>query len=127
MPNCSAPAKVSSGVPQGTLLGPLLIYIIDIGDGIYSNLRLFAHDSLLYLATETPNDAAQLQNDFRTNCHSGQPNGRLSFNTDKCKVLTVRPGNRTQFSIQYEINSKNTLEALESHPYLGVELTSSLN
>ena len=129
MANCSAPAKVSSGVPQGTVLGPLmfLIYLIDIGDGIYSNLRLFAHDSLLYLATETPNDAAQLQNDFRTNCHSGQPNGRLSFNTDKCKVLTVRPGNRTQFSIQYEINSKNTLEALESHPYLGVELTSSLN
>ena len=67
MPNCSAPAKVSSGVPQGTVLGPLmfLIYIIDIGDGIYSNLRLFAHDSLLYLATETPNDAAQLQNDFK--------------------------------------------------------------
>ena len=62
-----------------------------------------------------------------TNCHSGQPNGRLSFNTDKCKVLTVKLGNRTQFSIQYEINEKKTLEALESHPYLGVELTKSLN
>ena len=79
------------------------------------------------MAVETPNDPAQLQNDFRTNCHSGQPSGRLSFNTDKCKVLTVKLGNRTQFSIQYKINSKKTLEALESHPYLGVELTTSLN
>ena len=120
MANCSAPAKVSSGVPQGTVPGPLmfLIYISDIWDGRYSNLRLSAHDSLLYLAIETPNDAAQRQNDFRKNCHSGQPSGRLSFNPDKCKVLTVRLGNRTQFSIQYEINSKKTLEALESHPYL---------
>ena len=68
MANCSAPAKVSSGVPQGTVLGPLmfLIYIIDIGDGIYSNLRLFAHDSLLYLVIDTPNDPAQLQNDKTT-------------------------------------------------------------
>lgn len=58
---CSAPAKVSSGVPHGTVLGllMLLIYIIDIGDGIYSNLRLFTHDSLLYLAIETPNDATK--------------------------------------------------------------------
>ena len=120
MANCSAPAKVSSGVPQGTVPGPLMLLISDIGDGIYSNLRSIAYDSLLYLAMETPNDAAQRQNDFRTNCHSGQPSGRLSFNTH-------RLGNRTQFSIQYEINSKKTLEALESHPYLGVELTSSLN
>ena len=79
------------------------------------------------MAVETPNDPAQLQNDFRTNCHSGQSSGRLSFNTDKCKVLTVRLGNKTQLSIQNEISSKTTLQAVESHLYLGVELTSSLN
>jgi hypothetical protein len=46
----SSTAKVTSGVPQGTILGPLmfLLYINDIGNDITSKIRLFADDSLLY-------------------------------------------------------------------------------
>ena len=47
---CSSQAMVKSGVPQGTVIGPLmfLLYINDIGNKMNSNLRLFADDSILY-------------------------------------------------------------------------------
>ena len=51
----SSDARVRSGVPQGTVIGPLmfLLYINDIGDKISNNtkIRLFADDSLLYRET----------------------------------------------------------------------------
>ena len=46
----SEKSNVKSGVPQGTVLGPLcfLLYINDMGNNISSNLKLFADDTLLY-------------------------------------------------------------------------------
>ena len=46
----SEKSNVKSGVPQGTVLGPLcfLLYINDMGNNISSNLKLFADDTPLY-------------------------------------------------------------------------------
>ena len=57
---------VKSGVPQGTVLGPLmfLIYINDIGDNISSSLRLFANDCILYRTITSSEDSIQLQHDL---------------------------------------------------------------
>ena len=54
---------VSSGVPQGTVLGLLmfLIYINDISEDISSQLRLFADDSLLYRTIKSEQDSSLLQ------------------------------------------------------------------
>ena len=59
---------VSSGVPQGTVLGPLmfLIYINDITGDISSQLRLFADDCLLYLPIKSEQDSILLQRDLDT-------------------------------------------------------------
>ena len=58
--------NVGCGVPQGTILGPLLflIHINDILTGISSNLRLFADDCLLYQQMESPDDQLVMQGDL---------------------------------------------------------------
>ena len=60
------PCKVLSGVPQGTVLGPILflIYINDIVDGLQSNINLFADDCALYRKIETEEDNKILQDDL---------------------------------------------------------------
>ena len=59
---------VLSGVPQGTVLGPLffLIYINDISKELTpgTSLRLFADDSLLYRTIKNEEDSIILQNDL---------------------------------------------------------------
>ena len=68
LPGASSQWKVlSSGVPQGSILGPLLflIFINDIVSEIGSNIRLFADDTSMYLVVENPNiAAATLQSDI---------------------------------------------------------------
>ena len=54
---------VSFGVPQGTVLGPLLfpIFINDLTESITSSVKLFADDCLVYRTIHSSNDAIQLQ------------------------------------------------------------------
>ena len=62
----SSVCQVTSGVPQGSVLGPvlLLIYINGIVYNIKSEISLFVDDILLYKTIATPNDHRVLQNDL---------------------------------------------------------------
>ena len=82
-------ASVRSGVPQGTVLGPLmfLIYVNDIADDVSSSLRLFADDCLLYRVIKSDLDAVHLQCDLNHLSQWAQT-WQMKFNLDKCTVIS---------------------------------------
>ena len=83
-------APVLSGVPQGTVLGPLMfiLYINDISTETSSSIRLFADDSLLYRIVKGTQDASMLQWDLNQLCRWAQ-SWQMDFNPIKCYVLSV--------------------------------------
>ena len=117
--------KVLSGVPQGSVLGPLLflIYINDIQEGIRSFMLLFADDLKLVVNANLPNVT---QNDLNL-LNDWQKKWLLSFNTSdkKCKVLEVNRKNRCAFN-HYSLNN-STLPIVESEKDLGINIVSDLN
>merc|ERR1711923_386122 len=81
---------VLSGVPQGSVLGPILflIFINDISDSIDSFLRLFADDCLLYREIKTREDQDMLQKDLDTLVKWAKKWG-MEFNIKKCNILSI--------------------------------------
>ncbi len=119
---------VESGVPQGTVLGPLmfLIYINDIGDRIDSDtrIRLFADDCVLYRTIHSISDSQQLQQDLYSLINWSH-DWQMLFNASKCSVLRVTRKLHPIIS-QYLIDGVQLGEVSE-HPYLGVQLTSDMS
>jgi hypothetical protein len=79
---------VTSGVPQGSVLGPILflIYINDIDSGLVSKLCKFADDSKLCKNIRNGSDRDDLQNDLDSLCEWSRE-WQMQFNVDKCSVL----------------------------------------
>ena len=122
----SKEVKVISGVPQGTVLGPLLflLYINDINDNINSTIRLFADDCVLYYIIKTPNDHHHLQNDLDT-IIQWAIKWQMNLNADKSAVLHCTRS-RSHYLIDYFMNSK-PLPTYEQHQYLGLAIHQSLS
>ena len=121
----SQEARVLSGVPQGTVLGPLLFltYINDITNDIKGQIRLFAGDALLYHPIKTEADGCVLQGDLNS-LHRWSKRWKMAFNTTKCHVLHITR-NRRVIRHQYNIGG-TVLAPVEHHPYLGIELDNKL-
>ena len=77
-----------SGVPQGSVLGPILflIYINDLENEIGSNILKFADDTKMFRRVESQEDRHQLQVDLNKLVKWAEK-WQILFNKDKCKFL----------------------------------------
>ena len=114
---------VTSGVPQGSVLGPLLflIFINDIDEGLDSNICKFADDTKLYRKVDSPMDSVGLQSDL-DKLVEWSHKWQMSFNVGKCKV--VHFGNKNQ-GFPYKMEG-TLLVSAEQECDLGVIVNSSL-
>ena len=125
----SSPLPVLSGVPQGTVLGPLLflVYINDISVDLSpgTKIRLFADDSLLYRTISTPDDSRTLQKDLDV-LQNWETANKMEFHPGKCENLRITNlSTASQITADYEIHS-TTLALTNSAKYLGVTIDSNL-
>ena len=86
----STHAPVSYGVPQGSVLGPILFlcYINDLPSSVSSNVRLFADDSIMYTQIKTPMDCQSLQRDL-TKLESWENTRGMCFHQDKYNIIRM--------------------------------------
>ena len=87
----SSSAPLLSGIPQGSVFGPVLflIYINDILEYVSnSTVWLFADDTLLYLTIHNSSDCTKLQDDLN-NLQKWESDWQMSFHPEKCGVIHI--------------------------------------
>ena len=119
----SKSVRVESGVPQGTVLGPLLFlcHINDLPEWVTSQVRLFADDCLLYRNIRSAKDHALLQNDL-LELEKWATTWGMRFNAKKCYILSIR----NKSSNFYQLNN-TFLQQVPCNPYLGVTIAEDLH
>ena len=119
--------KVCAGVPQGSVLGPLmfLIYINDIVDIVRSNIKMFADDTSLYLTIDNPVTAAQTMNMDLSKIDQWSKDWLVTFNALKTDSMLIsrksNPPSHPPILFQGHI-----LQDVAHHKHLGVTIRSDL-
>ena len=110
--------SVLSGVPQGSVLGPilLLVYINDLYEGVTGKMLKFADDTKLFRKNKEIGDKQRLLQDDIDKLVSWSDKCQMLFNFRKCKCLHTGPGNT---GMNYEIGG-TILSKTVKEKYLGV-------
>lgn len=118
--------KASSGVPQGSNLGPLLflLFVNDICNRIkHCKFLLYADDLKLYQVIENRSDCLLLQADIDSIVDWSLAN-KLNFNINKCKIMTY---NKTKHPIAFDyVMHKTTLDKITFTRDLGIQFDTHL-
>ncbi len=115
-------AQVISGVPQGSILGPVLflLYVNDLPDTVMATAKMFADDTKVYRRIQTKSDCQELQNDLN-NLAAWSKQWLLNFNATKCVALRIKN------AVKYVYTLNGTyLRDVDSQNDLGVTISNDL-
>ena len=121
----SGTVSVDSGVPQGTVLGPLLflLHINDLPSVVSSQVRLFADDCLMYRPIEARGDQEDIQSDLDALQQWGDAWG-MRFNAKKCHIMRISRSTRPLSKFYSLCNT--IISEVNCAKYLGINITSDL-
>ena len=120
--------KVISGVPQGSVLGPLLfiVYVNELPDLISNKMKMYADDTKLYGPATKQDEVESMQKDINT-LTDWSKDWLLKFNIDKCKIMHC--GTQNHHAIYYMKQPNGETKQLietEVEKDLGVHVTKTL-
>ena len=122
----SESVPVTSGVSQGSVLGPILFlvyYINDLPEELSSQVRLFVDDMAVYLTVGGSEDEKVLQKDL-DRLSVWESHWDMEFNPSKCQVVRVATAKEVIKSV-YTLHGQ-VLEVVTSARYFGVDISSGL-
>ena len=119
-------SPVTSGVPQGTILGPtlFLLYVNDIPNVVTSSIKMFADDTKIYREINNAEDTLALQSDL--DClENWTRSWQVKFNPLKCEVMRITH-KQEKSKHTYHLSNKE-LKSVRSCKDLGVNVSSDLS
>jgi hypothetical protein len=120
--------KISAGVPQGSVLGPLLflLYINDLTQCIHHcNIRLFADDTCLFIEVDNREEAALFINKDLADIVQWSRKWLVTFQPVKTKSLIVSNKKDAHLNPPVYINNQ-VIDEVPSHKHLGIYFASNL-
>ena len=118
---------VRAGVPQGSILGPLLflVYINDLPDCVSCNVNLFADDSTIWIEVNDPIAASNKLNEDLSKVHAWATKWHMTLNAEKTEVLTIST-KRNKLAYPDLLLDGVVLSEVTSHKHLGLTISSDM-
>ena len=127
---CSESCEVTCGVPQGSILGPLLflVYMNDMPCSVNISLFQYADDSALLVSGRDVNEIAQILSKNLSECYNWLVDNKLSMHPGKTELILFGSKNRLKKVNNFEINFQGFVTKTSKRvKYLGLNLDQFLS